>query len=109
MRGGLADTQVNSATDHQFGEIGLGTVGLRLTDDRPATHDGDAIGDRSHLPQLVGDENDALALVAQRLHDAHQVVDLLGRQNGGGLVENEEAGVVGQRFEDLHPVLDADG
>ena len=77
--------------------------------DLAAPHHRDPVGDGADLAQLVGDEDDALALVAQGDHDAHQVVDLLRGEHGGGLVEDQEARVVGQRLEDLDALLDADG
>jgi hypothetical protein len=57
--------QLDRATDHHRGELGVGCGGLGLADDLAETDDGDAVGDRAHLAQLVRDEHDRRALVAQ--------------------------------------------
>ena len=55
------------------------------------------------------DEDDRGALVAQLLHDRHELVGLLRRQHGGGLVEHEHLRVERQGLDDLDPLLHADG
>ena len=67
------------------------------------------VGDRHDLAQLVGDEDDGLALVAQRAEDAEQMIGLVGRQHAGGLVEDQDVGAAVQRLEDLDALLQADG
>ena len=62
---------------------------------------GAAVGHGHDLVELVGDEQDALALGGQILHDLHQLVDLLGRQNGGGLVEDEDLVVAVEHLQDV--------
>jgi hypothetical protein len=71
--------------------------------------DGDAGGDLAHLAQLVGDEDDGGSGVAQLTHDDHELVGLLRRQHGGGLVEHEHLRVAGQGLDDLDALLHADG
>ena len=56
----------------------------------------------------MGDEDDGSALVAQGLHDGHELVDLLRGEHGSGLVQDEVLGVIGQGLEDLDALLDAD-
>ena len=74
-----------------------------------AAHDRDAVGDGHDLAQLVGDEDDGLALVAQRAEDAEQVIGLVRRQHAGGLVEDQDVGAAVERLEDLDALLQADG
>ena len=62
-----------SARPVRSGEVSA--VCQRL-DHRALAHDRHLVGDRHDLAQLVGDEDDGLALVAQRAEDAEQVVGL---------------------------------
>ena len=55
----------------------------------------------------MGDEDDGTSLVAQHAHDGHELVDLLGCEHGGGLVEDEVLCVIGEGLEDLDALLDA--
>ena len=57
----------------------------------PLAHHRDVVGHRHDLAQLVGDQDDRLALVAQRAQDAEQVVGLLRGQHAGRLVEDQDA------------------
>ena len=68
----------------------------------PLAHHGDDVGDVGDLAQLVRDEHHALALVPQGAEDAKEVVGLLGREDGGRLVEDQEVGAPVERLQDLH-------
>ena len=57
----------------------------------------------------MGDEQDALALGSQILHDLHELFDLLRGQHGGRLVEDQDLVVAVQHLEDLGALLHADG
>ena len=74
-----------------------------------AAHDGDAVGDREHLVQLVADEDDAAPRRGHRPQRPEQLVDLLRRQDRGGLVHDQDAGTAIEHLQDLHPLLLADG
>ena len=67
-----------------------------------------AVGDVEHLVELVGDEDDRLALGLERAQDREQLVRLLRRQHGRGLVEDEDVGAAVERLQDLHALLLAD-
>lgn len=54
-------------------------------------HDGDAVGNFEHFGQFVGDENDCAALFHQGADGDEQLFDFLRGEDGGGLVENEDA------------------
>jgi hypothetical protein len=56
----------------------------------------------------VRDEDDARAVGLERLEHAEQVARLLRGEDGGRLVEHEDARVAVQRAQDLHALLHAD-
>ena len=103
----LVDDQLHGTSHHHLGQFGLGVVRMGLPDDPAAPDDGDVVGDLTHLAKLVGDEDDGTSLVAQHAHDGHELVDLLGGEHGGGLVEDEIFRVIGEGLEDLDALLDA--
>ena len=63
--------------------------------------DRDAVRDGQHLVQLVADEDRRPARGAQLADDPEQPSGLLGRQDGGRLVEDQDAGAAVQRAQDL--------
>ena len=110
-RVGLAaiDRQGHLATDHQLGEVLLVGLGRDpLADDLAASDDRDPIGDLEDLVELVADEDDAVALGREAAQDLEDLLGLLGRQDRGRLVEDEDLGVAVERLEDLDALLPAD-
>ena len=96
--------------DHATGEVGTRhpagvDAGGR---DLAGAHDGDPVGDRQHLAELVADEDDAPSGVRQRPQVLEQLGGLLGREDGRGLVEDEDASPVEQHLHDLDALLLAD-
>ena len=87
----------------------LGVLRLARRHHFAAAHDGDMIGDGHDLAQLVGDEDDGLALVPQRAEDAEQVIRLVGRQHARRLVEDQRFGALEQGLEDFDALLQAHG
>jgi len=75
----------------------------------PAPEDGDPVGDREHLVQLMGDEDDRMALPLERLDDLEQLLGLLRRQDSRRLVEDEDVRPAVERLQDLDALLLADG
>src|SRR5690606_15223113 len=71
--------------------------------------DGDAVRNRHGLRQLVGDEEDRAPGVTQPPHHVEETISLLGGEDGGGLVEDEDGRVAVERLEDLYPLQDAHG
>ena len=106
---GLLDLEHHVATDHEVGEALLGRF-LRVggADDLAAPKHGHAVGDREHLPELVRDEDDRLALVDERLHDGEELVDLAWGEHRGRLVEDQDVGLAEQRLDQLDALLFAD-
>ena len=65
---GALDVQLDLLTDHHLGQLGLGGVpGGNIAHIRPLAQDGNAVADGQHLVQLVGNDDDRLAV---RLHIA---------------------------------------
>ncbi len=77
LSGRLVDPHAHRPAHHHLGQMGLRVAGGRRADHPAAPDDGDVVGDLTHLAELVGDEHDRPALVAQGAHDGHEVVDLL--------------------------------
>ena len=76
-----------------------------LADDLAAPDDRDPIGDLEDLVQLVADEDDRMPLRGKPAQDSEDLLRLLGGEDGGGLVEDEDAGIAVERLEDLDPLL----
>ena len=103
------DTQRHLAADHHGGQALLGDVpGDHLANSLTAAHDSDAVGDRQHLRQLVGDEDDGAALLDQCADRREQLGHLLRREHCGRLVEDKDARVAVERLQDLDALLLAD-
>ncbi len=60
------------------------------------------------LLEFVCDEDDRLPLVGEFLENVVEALDLLGSEDGGRFVENENVRTAEQRLEDLDALLDAD-
>ena len=69
---------------------------------------GDAVADGRHLTQLVRDEDDRIATLPQPIEHAVELVDLLWREQRGGLVQDQRFPALVQRAQDLHPLLHPD-
>ncbi len=98
------------AVDHQADDF----VGIQLPrraggDPLAVPHDGDVVRDAQNFVHLVGDIDDADALFRQPLHDAEQVLHLVFRQGGGGLVQHQDLRVVGDGLGDLHHLAAGNG
>ena len=110
LGGLLLHVEANVAPHHHGGKLLHGGV-LRLhgADVLALAQDGAAVGHGHDLVELVGDEQDALALGGQILHDLHQLIDLLRRQHGGRLVEDEDLVVAVEHLQDLGALLHTHG
>ena len=98
-----------SADHHGRQLLRRGIRGFDRADALALAQDGDAVGDLHDLVQLVGNEEDALALGREILHDLHQLLDLLRRQNGRRLVEDQDLVVAVEHFENFGALLHTDG
>ena len=102
--------EADITADHQSGQ----RCGSRISDVNSAdvltlTDNGAAVCDFHNFCQLVGDEQDALALCCQVLHDLQQFGNFLGRQHSGGFVENQNLVVAVQHLQDLGTLLHTNG
>ena len=84
------------------------SAGFTVATVRPCADDGDVVGDRQHLVELVGDEDDGGAVGFELAEVAEQFVDLLRHQHGRRLVEDQDLGAAVQHLEDLDPLALAD-
>ena len=90
-------------TNHQTNDIRhLQLVGRLGGHPLAVTHDGDVVGDPLDFCHLVGDVDNAHALVTEHVDDPEQVLHFFLGQRGGGLVEHQHLGVVGDGLGDLH-------
>src|SRR5439155_11488997 len=72
---------------------------LATADDR------DPVSDLQDLVELVADEDDAGALRREPPEHGEDLLGLLRREHGGGLVEHDDVRVAVERLEDLHALL----
>ncbi len=94
------------AADHQARDLGRrGLFRDELARVAAGAQHRDAIGDGEDLAELVGDEDHDLALVAERPHDREELVDLLRRQDGRRLVEDEQLAAAVKDLQDLDALL----
>ena len=109
LRRRLRDAQQDLSADHEAREALLRRAlrGQRL-DQLAAAEHRDPVGDLEHLVELVRDEDDRLAARRQLSHDLEELLCLLRREHGGGLVQDEDVGVAIERLEDLDALLLAD-
>ena len=102
--------QLHGAAHHHVGKLLLvGIAGVDSADIAALAQHGDPVGDLHDLVELVGDEQNGLSLRRQILHDLHQFLDLLRRQNGGRLIEDQDLVVAVEHLQDLHTLLHAHG
>ena len=102
--------EADAAAHHHGGQLlDGGVLGLHGADVLALAQDGAAVGHGHDLVELVGDEEDGLALGRQVLHDLHQLVDLLGGQHGGGLVEDQDLVIAIEHLQDLGALLHTHG
>ena len=95
--------------DHHLchgGAVSLGRLGFGHQ--LAVAQDDDAGGDCHDLVQFVGNEDDRQAKRHGLAHGSKEVLGLLRGQNGGGLVQNQDARLAVEGFKDLNPLAFAD-
>ena len=109
-RGGLLlDLEVHVVSDHHVGEVLLRDVrDGDFVDVLAAADDRAGVGGRLDLLELVGDDDDGLTRAGEVVHDLDEAVDLLGRENRGGLVQDQDVGAAVERLQDLDALLHTD-
>ena len=98
--------QRDGAADHVPDEVGRRQLRRRRGDDVAAVaEDRRPVAQLEDLVEAVADEQHRDAAVAQAADDREQAVDLVRRQRGGRLVEDQDAGLDRQRLGDLDQLL----
>ncbi len=110
FEGFLLTEKLHVAANHHAGQLFFGSFAdvdgadvLALAQDRAA------VGNCHDLVELVGDEEDGFSFFCEVLHDLHQLVDFLRRQNRGRLVEDQNFVVTVEHFQNFGTLLHADG
>ena len=102
--------EADAAADHHGRQLlRRGVGGLDRADVLALAQHRAAVRDRHDLGELVGDEEDALALGGEVAHDLHELVDLLRGEDGGRLVEDQDLVFAVEHLEDLGALLHTDG
>jgi hypothetical protein len=96
------------AAHHHVGQVFLGGAGGRHgADYAAAAHHGDGVGDVEDFLQIVGDQDDGLALFLEQPQDFEQRRGFLRGEHGGRLVEDQDVGAAVDLLENLHALLGA--
>ena len=104
----LVDLQEDGAPHHHPRDLFLADVGrIDAALDLAVAHDRDSIGDLLDFDQLVGNEDDCLALVDQLAHRIEKIVGLLWGEHGSRLVQDQQVGAAIESLEDLHALAHA--
>ena len=107
---GLAPSGGDGLAHHHLRQLRHAGLLRRGGADDPALPDhGHAVRDLIDLAELVGDEYGGFAQIAQAAQYVEQRVGFLGRQQGGGFIEDENIRLAVQQLDDLHPLALADG
>jgi len=56
----------------------------------------------------MGDKDDRLALLGERVHDFEQLFHFLRSQHSGWFIKNKDVGLAVQQLDNFYPLLDAD-
>ena len=87
---GALDVQLDLLTDHHLGQLGLiGILCGNVTDILTLAQNGHTVADGQHLMQLVGNDDDRLAVRLHVADDAEELFGLLRGQNRRRLVQNQ--------------------
>jgi hypothetical protein len=98
-----ASRKFDRLADHQFRDatsISLG--GTRVRDDLAGLQHRDRVADPQDFVELVADEENRSAFVAQPPQQVEQIAHLLRREHGRRLVENEYVGAAIEQPQDFH-------
>ena len=106
----LVHLEADLAAHHHGGQLLCRRVaGVDGADILALAEHGAPVGDGHDLRELVGDEEDGLALGRKVFHDLHQLVDLLRGEDRGRLVEDEDLVVAVEHLQNFGALLHADG
>ena len=104
------DVQLHGPAHHHVGELlGIGVLGRHIADILALAQDGHPVGHVHHLVELVGDDDDGLAVGLHIAHDGEQLFRFLRGQHGGGFVQDQDIRPAVQHLDDLQGLLLGDG
>ena len=105
----LLEPEQHGPAHHHLGQLRLGGLGGSCLADHssPAEHR-DPVRDLHDLVQLVADEHDRPPRFPELAEVAEQVLGLIGGEDGGRLVQDEDLHAPIQRLEDLDALFLAD-
>ena len=106
----LLDGKLHIPSHHHPGQVRLGAVlHIHSADVLALAQHGAAVSHGGNLVELMGDEEDGLALCRQIAHDLQQLLNFLRGQHGGGLVKNQDFIVPVQHLQDFGTLLHTHG
>ena len=104
------DVQRYGVPHHHVGHfLCVGVFGEHIAYELAVTKDGDPVGEGLDLVHLVCDDDNGLAVVAHVAQHRKELVGLLGRQHGGGLIQDQDVGASVQNLYNLDSLLLRDG
>ena len=103
------DVQFHLLAHHHLGEQGfVGVLGGHVAHIFTTAQNGHPVADGQHLMQLVGDNDNGLAVGFHVAHDGKELFGLLGGEHGGGFVQDQDVGTAVQHLDDLQRLFLAD-
>ena len=107
---GPVDVQGDRAADHHVGQgLRVRLRGVDRANVLALAENGDLVGQGHDLVQLVGNDDDGLAVGAHVAQHLEELVRLLRGQNSGRLVQNQDVGPAVENLDDLNGLLLRDG
>jgi len=102
----LFNLKKHVSAHHHPGQLHLvGALCQHISADLTGPQHRDVVGQVHDLGQLMGDQNDAGAIVSYLLQSLEQPGDLLGCQHRRGLVHDQHVRAQIQGFQNLYPLL----
>ena len=71
----------------------------------PFAEDGNPVGNVHHLVELMGDDDDGMALFLHPAQHGEELIDLLHSEHGGWLVQDDDLGPIIEHLDDLQGLL----
>ena len=106
----LHHLQLHRTAHHHVGQLLLvGIGGIDSTYIFALTQNSDTIRHLHDLVELMGDKEDGFTLLTEVFHNGHQLVDLLGCQNGSGFIKNQNLIIAVEHLQDFHTLLHTHG
>ena len=100
------DVQLHALAHHHLGQTADGGVfRLHGSDVLALAQHRHPVGQLQHLVELVGDDDDGVAIVAHVAQHVEQPLRLLRREHCGRLVENQDLRAAIEHLHDLHRLL----